>query len=63
MEREFNADKKFNDYMVKLESYSSGLVVSDKGEFLKMLAFYEVVILPYIGEVVDMLGNAMIGKK
>jgi hypothetical protein len=59
MSKGFDSEKKFKEYEKKLELYSAGLVKAEKSEFIKMLAFYEVVNLPYLKEMV----NAISGKK
>lgn len=62
MTREFDSNEKYEEYKKKLEHYSGGLVTTDKGEFLKLLAFYEVVNLPMLNETVEKLCKAFSGK-
>jgi hypothetical protein len=62
MSRQFDSDKKYEEYKKKLENYTGGMVTSDKAEFMKMLVFYEVVNLPFLNETVEKLSNAFLGK-
>jgi hypothetical protein len=63
MVKEFDSNKKYEEYKKKINEYSGGLVTTDKSEFLKLLVFYEVVILPMLNEVVEKLCKAFSGKR
>lgn len=57
MSKRFDSEKKFKEYEKKLELYSAGLVKAEKSEFVKMLAFYEVVNMPFLQEMADTISG------
>jgi hypothetical protein len=63
MSRKYDFEKKFKEYEKKLELFSGGLVKADKQEFVKMLAFYEVVNMPFLQEMADAISGKKLNKK
>ena len=63
MSKRFDTEKKFKEYEKTLELYTGGLVKADKQEFVKMLAFYEVVNVPFLQEMADAISGKKRGKQ